>query len=147
MPCLVQMVRREGAPPVLQLPVGRADCGHIELHMCLFWRATALFQIAGQARGGDVFPAGASAQTARDDMVEGQIVRRPAILAFELVAQEQVEPRKCGIFGRLHILTQRNHRRDLHVDARAVHMPVIAGDDIDLIEENRLDRGLPRPQA
>ena len=147
MPCLVEMVGRKRSASVLQLPVSRADCRHVKLHVRLLRRPSALFQVAGQARGGDIFPARPPAQTARDDVVEGQVVCRPAILAFELVAQEQVEPREGGIFGRLHILAKRNDRRNLHVDAWAMHMPVVAGNDIDLVEKHRLDRGLPRPQA
>ena len=145
MPCFVQMVRRECAAFVLQLPVGRADGGHVELHVGLFGRATTFFQVARQARGGDIFPAGPATQTARDDVVEGQIVPRSAILAFEFVAQEQVEPGEGRVFRRLHILAQRNDRGDLHIDAGAMHMAVIAGDDIDLVEKHRLYRGLPRP--
>ena len=74
MPRLVQMVWRERAAFVLELPVGRTNSGHVELHMRLFGGASAFFQVARQARGGDIFPAGAATQTARDDMVEGQVV-------------------------------------------------------------------------
>lgn len=147
MPRFVQVVRRECAAFVLELPVGRANGGHVKLHMRLLGRASALFQVARQARGGDIFPTGAATQTARDDMVEGQVVARSAILALELVAQKQVEPSESGIFGRLYILAKCNDRRDLHVEAGTMHMTVIAGDDIDLVEKHCLDRGLPRPQA
>ena len=147
MPRLVQMVWRECATAVLQLPVGRADRGHVELHVRLLGRAATFFEVAGQARSGHVFPACPATQTARDDVVEGQIMSRPAILTFELVAQKQVEARKSRIFRRLHILAERYDRRDSHVDAGAVYVPVIVRDDIDLVEEHRLDRGLPRPQA
>ena len=74
MPGLVQMIRRERAASVLQLPAGRADCCHVQLHMRLFRRASALFQVARQAGGGHIFPAGDAAQTARDNVIEGQIV-------------------------------------------------------------------------
>ena len=147
MPCLMQMVWRESATAVLQLPVGGADCRHVELHVRLLGRAAAFFKVARQAGGGDIFPTGTAAEPSRDDMVEGQVVARPAILAFELVAQEQVEPGEGGIFGRLYVLPKRNDRRNLHIKAWAMHMTVIAGDDIDLVQKHRLDRGLPRPQA
>ena len=143
----MQMAGREGAASVLQLPACRADGGHAQMHMRLLGGASAFFQIAGQAGRGHIFPTGPSAKTARDDMVKGQIVGRAAILAFKLVAQEQVKARECRIFRRLHILAQRNDARDLHVDAGAVDMAIIAGDNIHLVKEHGLDRGLPRPQA
>lgn len=71
MPCFVQMVWRESTAPVLQLPAGGADRGHVQLHMRLLWRAATFFQIAVQAGRGDIFPAGDAAQTARNDMVKG----------------------------------------------------------------------------
>ncbi len=147
MPRFVQMVRREGAAAVLQLPAGRTYGGHVELHMRLLRRAATFFQVAGQARGGDIFPAGNPAQTAWDDVIEGQVIARSAILALELVAQEQVESGECGIFGGLYILAQRDDRRDFHVEAWAVHMPVVVGDNVDLVEKHCLYRGLPWPQA
>ena len=87
----MQMVRRKRAAPVLQLPACWPDRRHVELHMRLLWRAAALFKVAVQAGCGDIFPTGNTAQATWDDVVKGQIVTRPAILAFELVAQEQVE--------------------------------------------------------
>ena len=80
-------------------------------------------------------------------MVERQIVARPAILAFKLVAQKKVKPRESGIFRWLHILAQRDDGRNLHIQAGAVDMLIIIGNDIDLVEEHRFDCGLPRPQA
>jgi len=141
------MVRRKCATSVLQLPACRPDRGHIQLHMCLLWRATTLFQVAVQTSGGDILPTRNAAQATWDDVVEGQIVARPTILAFELVAQEQVETREGGIFRRLHILAQCNDRRNLHVQIWTMHMPVIVGNNVDLIKKNRLDCGLPRPKA
>ena len=146
-PRLVQVVWREGAAPVLKLPARWTDGRHVELHMRLLGCAPAFFEVAWQTGGGDIFPAGNPAQSARDDVVEGQIVTRSAILAFKLVAQKQVETGESGIFRRLHILTKCDHRRDFHIEAGAVHVPVVARHNIDLIEEYCLDCGLPRPQA
>src|SRR3546814_7162813 len=72
-------------------------------------------------------------------MAEGQVVRGAAILAGELVAQEQVEPGEGGMFRRLHILLQRDHRWDLHPKAGAVHLPLITGDDVHPIQKNRTE--------
>ena len=74
MPCFVQMVWRECPAPVLQLPAGWANGRHVQLHMRLLWRPSALFEIAVQAGRGDIFPACNAAQTARDNVIEGQIV-------------------------------------------------------------------------
>ena len=71
---------------------------------------------------------------------------RAAIDAAELVAQEQVEPGERRIFVGPHVIAKRNHRRQLERDARAVHFAVVMGDDVDPLEEHRLDRRLPRPQ-
>ena len=62
--------------------------------MRLLRGAPALLQIARRAGGGDILPRRAPAEAARDDMIEGQILARPAILAREAVAQEQVEARE-----------------------------------------------------
>lgn len=74
MPRFVQMVRWESASAILQLPARWPDGCHIELHMRLFRRPSALFQVARQARGCDIFPTGDATQTARDDMVKGQVI-------------------------------------------------------------------------
>ena len=74
MPCLVQMVWREGAASVLQLPACRPDRGHVQLHVRLLGCAATLFKVTVQASGGDIFPAGDAAQATWNDMVKGQIV-------------------------------------------------------------------------
>src|SRR3546814_19830644 len=84
--------------------------------MRLLGRAPALLHVARRAGADDVFPRRSSAQTAGDDMVEGQMVAAAAILALEPVAQEQVEPGESGKFAVLHILPQRDHDGDLHVE-------------------------------
>lgn len=105
----MQMVRWKRAAPILQLPACWPDRRHVELHMRLFWCAATFFKVAVQASGGDIFPTGNAAQATWDNMVKSQIIARPAILAFKLVAQEEVESRECGIFRWLHILPQCNH--------------------------------------
>ena len=104
-------------------------------------------QIAGRAGGRDILPGRAAALGARQDMVEGQLARVAAILAGEAVAQEQVESGEGRIFGRADILPERDHARQLHRHGRAVHLALISGDDVHPLQKDRLDGGLPRPQA
>ena len=110
-------------------------------------RPAALLQIAGRAGRGDILPGRPPALRARQDMVEGELVRIAAILTGEAVAKEQVEPRESGIFAWPHILAERDHAGQLHRPARAVHLALIGGDDVHPLQKQRLDGGLPRPQA
>ena len=132
---------------LLQLPAGRPVGMVADAHMRLQRRAPALAQIAGGTGRRDILPGRASALRARQDMVEGQLVEAAAILAGEAVAQEQVEPGEGWIFARPYILAQRDHARQLEGPARAVHLALIGGDDVDPLQEQRLDRGLPGPEA
>jgi len=132
---------------LLKLPAGRAEGMAANPHMRLQGRAAALPEIAGRAGGRDIVPGGASALGTRQDMVEGQLLRVSAILAGEAVAQEEVEPRESRIFGRAHILPQRDDARQVHLHARAVDLALISGDDVDPFQKDRLDGGLPGPQA
>ena len=70
----MQVVGRKGLADMLQLPAGRADRLGADLHMRLRRCAPTFFQVAGKAGRSDIFPAGAAAETARNDMIEGQIV-------------------------------------------------------------------------
>src|SRR6478752_3148889 len=79
-------------------------------------------------------------------MIEGQVVMRVAVLADEAVAQEDVEPGEGGMGGRLDEGFQRHHARELDLEARAAYRAVVMLDDIDAVEEYRLDRVLPRPE-
>ncbi|MNL39712.1 hypothetical protein D3C87_1620040 [compost metagenome] len=81
-----------------------------------------------------------------NDVIEGQFVIRAAILAFELVAQEHVEPRKGRVTGRLHIGLEADDARQLHREAGRADRMVVFGDDVDTVKEDRLDRVLPGPQ-
>src|SRR3546814_15414436 len=103
---------------VLQLPASRADRPAVQIHMRLGGRAAAFSEVAGRAGGGDILPGRAPALGARDDVVEGQFPRVAAILAGELVAEEQVEPGEGRIFGGLHILPERDDARDRSEERR-----------------------------
>jgi preprotein translocase subunit SecG len=54
-------------------------------------RPPFLAQIAGGAGGGDIFPGGAAALCARDDVIEGELVRATAILAGEALAPQDFD--------------------------------------------------------
>ena len=132
---------------LLKLPAGRAERAAADVHVRLARGAAALPEVAGRAGGGDILPGGAAALGAGQDMVEGQLARVAAILAGEAVAQEQVESGEGRMLAGAHILPERDHARQLHRPARAVHLALIGGDDVDPFQKDRLDGGLPRPQA
>src|SRR5581483_5040770 len=99
-PALMQVVRRKCAPVLLQLPRGRAPRRLARKHMGLARDARAFAQIADSTRRDDVLPCRPPAAAARDNVVERQVRRRPAlaaILAAEGVAQEYVEARERGL--------------------------------------------------
>src|SRR3546814_7956779 len=80
-------------------------------------------------------------------MIEGQFLARSTILAGEAVAQKQVEAGEGRMLRRLHILPERDHARDRHRVRRRMNLALVILDDRHAVEEYRLDRGLPRPQA
>ena len=118
----------------------------IDRHPRLLRRPPA-FEVARRAGGRDILPRRPSAQPPRHDMVKGQVFARPAILARKPVTQEQVEAGEGRMLRRLHILPQRDDAGDRHRPRRRVDLAFVIFDDGDTVEENRLDRGLPRPQA
>src|SRR5437764_13207722 len=130
---------------LLQLPAGRADRLALDVHVRLDRRASALLEVARRAGGRDILPHRPAAVRARDYMVEGQLLGRPAIDTAEAVAEEQVESRERRIFVGPDELPQSNYARQLQRDAGRVHLSVVMGDDVDALKEHRLDRGLPRP--
>src|SRR6266850_4342718 len=115
-------------------------------HPRLLRRQVALAQIAWRAGCDDVFPGGLAALAARDDVIEGEVVMRVAVLAHEAVAQEDVEPGEGGVRGRPDERLERDHARKLDLEGRTAHRAVVMLDDIDAIEKHRLDRVLPRPE-
>src|SRR4029077_8437290 len=87
-----------------------------------------------------------AALAARDDVVEGEVVARQAILAGGAGAQEHAEPFEGGMRARLDEGFQRHHARQLDLESRAAHRAIVMFDDIDAVEEYRLDRVLPGPK-
>ncbi len=105
----------------------------------------ALAQIAAGASRDDIFPSGRSALGARDDVIECEIVARPAILAGETVAQKNVEPREGGMTRWLDIGFQRNDRWQPHFEARTSNRLVVLGHNVHAVEEDSFNRILPGP--
>src|SRR5205823_12622739 len=90
-------------------------------HPRLLRRQIALAQITRRAGRDDIFPSGLAALAARDDVIEGEVVMRMAVLADEAVTQEDVEPGEGGVRARLDERLQRHHARKLDLEARTVH--------------------------
>src|SRR6202000_1808285 len=131
----------------MQLVHGRRERGLLRKHPRLLRCHVALTQIAGRTCGDHVFPGGLSTLAARDDVIEGQIVARQAILADETVAQENVEPGERGMRARLDEGLQGYDAWELDFEGGAAYRAVVIFDDVDPVEEYRLDRVLPRPEG
>jgi len=96
----VQIVRREQPAVAVELVHGRRERRLTRKHARLLRRHVALAQITGRTGRDHVFPRGLAALAARDDVIEGEVVVRRAILADEAVAQEHVETGEGGVGGR-----------------------------------------------
>ncbi len=130
----------------LQLPGGRPNGLTHQMHVRFDRRPSAFAQVARRAGGGDILPHRSPALGARNNVVESQLPVRSAIDAVKFVAQEEVETREGRIFVRPYIIAKGDDARQLQSDARTVHLAVVMRDNIDSLEEHRLDRRLPRPQ-
>src|SRR5712672_1594421 len=115
-------------------------------HPRLLRRQVALAQITRRTGCDHVLPGGLAALAARNDVIEGEVVVGRAVLADEAVAQEHVEPGEGGMRGWLDEGLQRHHARQLDLERGAAHRAVVVLNDIDAVEEHRLDRVLPRPK-
>ena len=94
-PALVQIVRREQPAVAVQVRARSAGTASATATCCASAGVMLpLLQIAGRAGGDHVAPGRVAAARARQQMVEGEVVARAAILAGEAVAQEHVEPRE-----------------------------------------------------
>ena len=86
-PAFMQMVGREQAAVVVQV-VHRRLVGLLQRpHLGLRRHHAAFPEVTGRAGGDDILPGRRPAAVARDDMVEGEIVRRAAILALPSLQQ------------------------------------------------------------
>ena len=132
---------------ILQLPARRSDRLAIDRHVRFARGAAAFLEVARGAGGRDILPRRPPALGAWADMIEGQFLVAAAIDAGKAVAEEQVESGERRIFVGPDELPKRDHRGQLQRPARAVDLALIAIDHVDPLEEHRLDRGLPWPEA
>src|SRR3954471_11268611 len=145
-PAVVQVVRREAPAVAVQVVHARLERHLRRPHLGLVHRQVALPEIARRAGGDHVDPGGVAAARARQQMIEGEVVAGAAILAAELVAQEDIEAGEGGLGRGLHEGLERDNARELHLQAGAVHGAVVLGDDVYALEKYRLDGVLPGPQ-
>src|SRR5690242_15671204 len=89
-PALVQVIRRERAPVLLQLPSGRSDRLAVRMHMSFGGCAPALLEVAWRASRRDILPRCPPPVGSRNDMVERQLPVNPGMSGGEFVAEEQV---------------------------------------------------------
>ena len=119
----------------------------MKVHMRLFGRASAFFEVAGRTSGRNIFPSRAPSLCARDDMVERKVFACAAILALETVTQKQVETGEGGVLGRPDIMFERDDRGQVQPRGGTSHLPFVMANNIDAVEKHRLDRRLPWPQG
>jgi len=106
----------------------------------------ALLEVARRTGGDDILPGGQPAPRAGDDVIEGQFLRRAAILALEAIAQEDVEAGEGGMARRLDVGFEADDRGKPHRIGRTSHRPVVFRQDRYPVEEYRLDGVLPGPK-
>ena len=145
-PAFVQVVRRERPSVVVQVLNRRLVGMLVREHAGLFWQLAALFEVAGRAGRDNIVPCRLSAMGAGDDVIEGQVVARSAILALELVAKEHVEAGKGGVSRWLNIGLEADDTRQSHRKTGRAHRVVVFRDDVHTVEEDCLDRVLPGPE-
>src|SRR5580704_8771167 len=145
-PAFVQIIGRKPAAVLVQIVDGWLIRHPRRPHAGLAGAEIALAQIAARTGGDDIFPGRGAALGAGHEMVEGQILAGAAILAAEAVAEKDIEPSEGGMARGSYIASERNHRREPHLEARTSDRLVIIGNDVHPVEEHRLDRILPRPK-
>ncbi len=104
------------------------------------------FHIAGRAGGCDIFPVCLATETARQYMIEGQFLRRAAILAPKTVTQEDIEPGEGRLFALLDIALKADDAGHAHFEARRSNDAIIFRDDVDPFQKNRFKSILPGPK-
>jgi hypothetical protein len=140
------MVGRELAADVLELLGRRAEGLAAQGHACLLQRLRTLVEVAVPAGRDDVLPGGASAPRSGHHVVECQMVAIAAVLAGELVTQEQVEAGEGGGPRGLHVFLEHDDRGDPERDRGRVDKRVVLGNHHDPFEHGGLHRLLPRPE-
>lgn len=91
-----------------------------------------------------------AAARSRDDMVEGQISGAelfPAILAGEIISNEDVQPVEGDLFGLPNIGLETDDRRRPIGQVRRSELDIIFLEDIDSAGQNSTQRSVKRPCA
>ncbi len=139
----MQIVGRKSPPVIVQVkhtgPIGLLARVHVDF----LGQAIAFAQIARRAGSDHIFPRSTSAPGTRNEMVERQVVRAPAILAAKPVPQKHIEAGKSGVGAGPYIVTQGNHAGQLDFHAGTVHHHIISGNNIYPVKTNSLNRVLP----
>ena len=146
-PAIMEEIWRKGAAMVLQLPARGADRCDVKAHFGFTRRPSAFFEIARRTCRRHILPCRAAPVSARDDMIEGQIIANTAILALKPVTQEHVEPGERRMLRRFDIGFECNDRRQLHGMRRRMNLSLVMVDNVDPVEKHCLDSGLPRPDT
>src|SRR5262245_50353906 len=98
-------------------------------HARLLRRQIALAQVTGRAGSDDVFPGGLAALASGNDVIEGEVFRRGAVLTVEAVAEEDVEAGEGGVGGRLDEGLERNDAGQSDLEAGTSYRTVVVLDD------------------
>src|SRR5687767_2610881 len=85
-------------------------------HAGMLGHMPALGEIAWCAGGDDIIPAGLAAARPGNEVIERQIVLVTAVLARELVAQEDIEARESRIKRRFYIGLEGYDARNAHFE-------------------------------
>lgn len=113
-PAFVQVVGREQPPVIVQVLNRRLERLLRREHARLLGKLAAFSKIAGRAGRHDIVPRGFAAMGAGNHVIEGQVVPRATILAFELVPKEHVEACEGGVAGGLDIGLEADDARQPH---------------------------------
>lgn len=102
----MKIVGREGATLMVEhLRRGYIGADFRE-HIHFPGQPAPFLHIAGRTGRRDVLPACLPAEPPWQNVIEGQLIRRSAILAPKAIPQEYVEPGKCRLFALLDIAFQ-----------------------------------------
>jgi len=146
----MQVIRRIGAPVILQGINGWPGGFGQEAHMGLIRGPAALLKIAGRTGRGDILPPCPATHPARDHMVKGQLPpvssHKATILTGKAIAQKQVEPGKIGVNSGRNIFFEGNNARQPDFSSGRMNHPVIFLNHGDPVKVDCLDHILPAPQ-
>lgn len=135
----MQIIGREKPAIVVQILNGRVIGRLVRDHASLLWQFAAFAQVAGRTGCDNIFPGRFPAMGAWYHMIERQIIFGSAILALELVAQKNVEPRKRRVAGRLNIVFQADNTWQSHGETGRRDRVFVFSNDVYTVKKNSLD--------